>query len=191
MATHIGAVILAGGKATRMGGEKPMRVLHGRTLLAQALHTVRPLADEIVVSTGSRELQLPAGVLAAPDMFADAGPLAGIQAGLAALTAPRVLILPCDLPGVPVALLRVLLRALDFAEVAFCIHEAPEPLVCAVRTVAAQQAAFQALKSGRNKVVPVWQSLRHATLRGDELAKLGTVQAMFRNLNTLADLEQA
>jgi molybdopterin-guanine dinucleotide biosynthesis protein A len=191
MNNQVGAIILAGGQASRMGGEKPLRVLRGRTLLQHALDTVAPLATEIVVATGTRSLPLPPGVRAAPDQFKDAGPLAGIHAGLLALQAPRALLLPCDLPGIPTTLLAVLLKSLARAAVAYCELEAPEPLVCALRVRPALRAVTAAANAGAFKVVPVWQSLRHAVLHAPELAKLGDVARMFRNLNTLHDLDQA
>lgn len=191
MHNQVGAIILAGGRAVRMGGEKPLRQLRGRTLLQHALDTVTPLATEIVVATGTRELPLPPGVRAAPDQFKDAGPLGGIHAGLLALRSPRALLLPCDLPGIPTTLLAVLLKSLARAAVAFCELEAPEPLVCALRVRPALRAVTSAANTGTYKVVPVWQSLRHAVLHAPELAKLGDVARMFRNLNTLQDLDEA
>lgn len=189
MRPNVGAIILAGGQATRMGGEKPLRILRGRTLLQHALDTVAPLATEVVVATGARELPLPPEVRAAPDQVQGAGPLAGIHAGLNALQSPRALLLPCDLPGIPTTLLAVLLKALQRAAVAYCELEAPEPLVCALRVKPALRAVTAAVNARAFKVAPVWQSMPHALLRAPELAKLGDVTRMFRNLNTLPELQ--
>jgi molybdopterin-guanine dinucleotide biosynthesis protein A len=105
------AIILAGGQASRMGGEKPLRVLRGRTLLRHAVDVVAGIADETLISTGTREMPMLPGPRAVrdPAEFAGKGPLAGVLAGLEAASHPRALVLACDLPNVPPALLRRLL----------------------------------------------------------------------------------
>ncbi|MBE7490289.1 MAG: NTP transferase domain-containing protein [Planctomycetes bacterium] len=187
------AVILAGGGATRMGGEKALRSLRGRSLLQIALDTARAVCDELVVATGTREFALPPGVMAAPDApeHLGAGPLAGVAAGLAAASRPRVLVLACDLPHVTPALARALLVALDHADAAWCRHDADEPLLAALKRDAARAAVDAALRAGRHKVIPVWQSLNACVITGAELAALGDPAWLFANVNTPADLESA
>ena len=108
------AIILAGGQASRMQGEKPLRLLRGKTLLEHSKDLVAPLADEILVASGTRDMPLPEGVRAAPDaaQFNGRGPLAGVLAGLEATQANQAIVLACDLPNVPAALLGRMLAAL-------------------------------------------------------------------------------
>jgi molybdenum cofactor guanylyltransferase len=186
------AVILAGGRATRMGGEKPLRLLRGRTLLEHSRDLVAPLADEVLVACGTRELALPAGARAVPDApaFAGQGPLAGILAGLEAGAHERTLVVACDLPNLPPALLQLLLDALgEDCDCAFAAHGGhPEPLVAALHTAAARQAVRKALSEGVNKVVPCWHTLPHRVLEDDELAPFQPLARTFANINTLEDL---
>lgn len=187
------AVILAGGNATRMGGQKALRELRGRTLLDIALDTARAVCDELIVATGARQFNLPPGVIAAPDdpQHRGAGPLAGVAAGLAAATRDRVLVLACDLPNVTPALASALLGRLDHADCAFCRHSADEPLLAAMKRKPALRAVTAALAAGRNKVVPVWQALGAKVLTGTELAGFGDPARLFANVNTPEDLASA
>ncbi|OLT12885.1 hypothetical protein BJF77_18515 [Kocuria sp. CNJ-770] len=97
------AVVLAGGRSSRLGG-RPKAGLRqgGRTLVELTLDAVRGAAGVVVV--GPPELAVPAGVLRAREDPPFSGPAAGIAAGLRALQAlpeaPWTLVLACDMPGV-------------------------------------------------------------------------------------------
>lgn len=109
------AVILAGGRSSRLGGSPKARLMSGgRTLLELALAAARGAAAVVVV--GPDPGALPAGVLTCREEPAFAGPAAAIGAGLGALTAhraaagsagpvpPLTLVLACDMPGVAAAI---------------------------------------------------------------------------------------
>ena len=100
-------MILAGGRATRLGGvPKPSLMYDGDTLLSHALQAARGAAAVVVVGpedSGPGGMPLPDGVLRAREEPAFAGPAAAIAAGLAALErrgteAPWTLVLACDMP---------------------------------------------------------------------------------------------
>jgi len=90
------AIVLAGGRATRLGGAaKADLVVDGRTLLDRTLDAVSGAATVVVV-----------GDVEAPDAIVVqespryAGPAAAIGAGLAEVTSPWVLVAACDYPFV-------------------------------------------------------------------------------------------
>jgi molybdenum cofactor guanylyltransferase len=105
-------VILAGGRSSRMGRDKAWLPVDGQPLIARQIARVRELAlAEIFISgrVGTDYSSLDCPVLL--DRFANAGPLAGIAAGLEAASAPLVLVLAVDLPHLTTAVLRTLLHA--------------------------------------------------------------------------------
>jgi molybdopterin-guanine dinucleotide biosynthesis protein A len=108
----LSGLILAGGKSSRMGRDKAGLALpDGRTLLARQADILRA-AGAATVSVSIRrdvETSLP-GLTLVPDAIADAGPLAGIAAGLRAAPAGLVLVLAVDMPGMQAAHLRQLLE---------------------------------------------------------------------------------
>lgn len=112
----IGVVILAGGDGSRIGGDKPQRVLGGRSLLDRMIARARGWSDVMAVSlrrTG--QFPVPEGVSTIPD-GAGEGPLAGLEAAFSWMHAQRqdaMLLLPCDTPFVPENLVERLSAALS------------------------------------------------------------------------------
>ncbi len=102
------AIVLAGGRSSRLGGiDKVMTVVGGRPLLFRAVEAVAP-AEQVVVVGPQRVLDLPREVTWAREVPEFGGPAAGVAAGWTALAAApddEILILPADLvrPEVVVA----------------------------------------------------------------------------------------
>jgi molybdenum cofactor guanylyltransferase len=189
--THWGAVILAGGKARRMGGEKATLEYRGKTLLDHAIDLVRPLVDEVVVSTGDRDFNLPDNIEAVPDSpeYMGKGPLAGVASALAEVRAEACLLLPCDLPNLPARMLAALKAELAGHDcIFFDGATGAEPLVAALRVAPALAAAAECLGDDRLKVVPCWRSLSHRTLDDAWVRQFGDREILFKNINTPQDL---
>src|SRR4051794_3419686 len=78
-------VILAGGLARRMGGgDKPMRAIAGRTLLARVIDRLQPQCDGLILNANGDASRFDAfGLPVVPDSIEGfAGPLAGVLAAL-------------------------------------------------------------------------------------------------------------
>ncbi|MCI3135327.1 molybdenum cofactor guanylyltransferase [Phenylobacterium aquaticum] len=99
-----------------MGGDKPLRHLAGRPLIAHALGLARAYSPTVAISV--REAGQVADIEDTPliiDSEGLAGPLAGLAAGLKfarTLGFERLLTLPCDMPCLPEDLERRLAVAL-------------------------------------------------------------------------------
>ena len=104
---NFSAVILAGGKSSRMGRDKAFLEIGGTTLLARQIGLAREMdAGEIFIS-GRADVNYPAfGCQILLDKFPDAGPFAGIERALDAMKSPVLLVLAVDLPEMSVGFLR-------------------------------------------------------------------------------------
>jgi len=103
--TDTAALVLAGGSAQRMGGgDKPLRLLHGRTLLEHVLAGIDvPLVAISANGDPARFARFGLPVLA-DGAFAGQGPLAGVLAGLQwaeSVGASSLLTVPGDTPFLP------------------------------------------------------------------------------------------
>jgi molybdopterin-guanine dinucleotide biosynthesis protein A len=90
------AVVLAGGKAARLGGQaKPQLEVGGRTMLAAVLDAVGDAESRVVVGPPQA---VPPDVLTMREEPPRGGPVAAVRAGLAAVDTDVVAVLAGDLP---------------------------------------------------------------------------------------------
>jgi molybdopterin-guanine dinucleotide biosynthesis protein A len=85
-------LLLAGGLARRMGGgDKPLRTIAGKTILAHVIERLAPQCDGLLVNANGDPARFAAyGLPVVADSVPDfAGPLAGILAGLDWMAANR------------------------------------------------------------------------------------------------------
>ncbi len=121
--TDVEAVIVAGGRATRMGGvDKPALTVGGRRLLDTALASVAGCARITVV--GPRRHDLDPAIVQVQETPAGAGPVAALAAADPA--SDVVVTLAADLPFVTADIVATLLEALGTdpgADVAFAVDD--------------------------------------------------------------------
>ncbi|WP_274865501.1 molybdenum cofactor guanylyltransferase MobA, partial [Serratia marcescens] len=113
MHKEISGVILAGGRATRMGGEdKGLVSIGGIALYQHILARLRPQVASIVISANRNQACYQAsGLPVIGDLTPDfAGPLAGMLAGLKQSSNEWVAFVPCDVPDFPADLVAQLWR---------------------------------------------------------------------------------
>jgi len=104
------AVIMAGGKSTRMGRDKAMLSVHGRPLVEHVRDRLRPHFKEILVSAAAEDDYAFLGERVVADELPGQGPLMGIASALEACRHETAFVVACDMPEVDTALARRLLR---------------------------------------------------------------------------------
>ncbi|MFE3541719.1 NTP transferase domain-containing protein [Nocardia sp. NPDC059177] len=125
------AIVLAGGRASRMGGvDKPAIVVGGRSMLEVALDAVHGCGEIVVV--GPHRPELDARIGQVREVPPGSGPVAAIGSGLTALThgnAPWVVVLAADMPFLTAVTVDELLRraAGSTADAVFAIDESGRP----------------------------------------------------------------
>jgi GTP:adenosylcobinamide-phosphate guanylyltransferase len=108
-------VVLAGGLGRRMGGvDKGLQLLDGRPMVAQVIERLQPQVDELLINANQNLDRYAAfGHRVVPDSIEGfAGPLAGLERGLANATHGLVATVPCDSPFLPADLVIRLYEAL-------------------------------------------------------------------------------
>ncbi|MBA3651741.1 MAG: molybdenum cofactor guanylyltransferase [Chthoniobacterales bacterium] len=174
------AVLLAGGKSTRMGRDKAFLDYHGEPLWQRQLATLRALSPEQLMISGPRRAEW-SDCEVVPDEVSNAGPLAGVTAALQKCSAPLLVVLAVDLPRVTAEFLRSLL-ALGGA-----VAQGPhgfEPLAAVYPTSCAALAA-QGLSSGD---FSMQNFVREANGQGLLVACAISGPDLFTNLNSPSDL---
>ena len=121
------AIVMAGGKSQRMGGDKATTLLGEQTLLQRVVDIVEPLFGELRISVRAPRADLPWPQIG--DRHQDAGPLAGLCAALEAARTPWIFALATDMPFVKPALIELLAqRRAGFDAVVPVADGHPQPL---------------------------------------------------------------
>lgn len=113
--------VLCGGKSARMGCDKALLELSGRSLIERAVAVLEPLSSRVLLACGSSERYPDMGLPLVLDQRRNGGPLAGLEAALAATSTPWLAVLACDMPGVSPVLFEELLRHSVAGDLDVCI----------------------------------------------------------------------
>ncbi|MEI8362080.1 MAG: molybdenum cofactor guanylyltransferase MobA [Betaproteobacteria bacterium] len=183
----ISSIILAGGRATRMGGvDKGLVAFQQKPLILHVIERLKPQVDEIIINANREISQYQTlNYPVRQDETADfSGPLAGINLGLKYAKYDYLLAVPCDSPLIPLNLASRLMAALikngtDIA-VATCNGES-QPVFCLCKKNVAKSLDDYLISGGRK--VSAWQKCQKYIE-----VDFSDCSEAFVNLNTLADL---
>lgn len=177
--------ILAGGRATRLGGLDKAWLERGG--IAQVVRLARRFGAETAAVLVSANSDLPryalAGIEAVPDRVEDAGPMGGLDALAAACRTPWLLTMPVDLVDANDCLLRTLVSDATANGARAQDDSGVQPLVALWRVDALREAVTAALRDGALAVQALQRRLDMAVVR--------FAGVRFGNLNTPDDLRAA
>lgn len=180
-------VVLAGGRSSRMGEDKALIELAGRSLLDRALDILQPHVNDLLV-IGDPAKYGHVGPFVMPDDVPGIGPLGGINTALHYALHDRVIVLAVDMPNVNAALIERLKQGLLPEMDAFVpvCDGAIEPLIAAYQRRC--RPTFEAcIAQGLWKVSDALDKVR-TTYTQICPGENGWPKDLFRNLNEPSDL---
>jgi molybdopterin-guanine dinucleotide biosynthesis protein A len=189
MNEKVTGLVLAGGQGRRMGGvDKGLQELGGHPLVQWVLDRLEPQVDSVLISANQNLTRYGRfGYPVLPDRLGGfAGPLAGLQAGLAQATTPLLVTAPCDspfLPGDLVARLRAAMAEQQAELAVACAGGRAHRAFCLLRRELLPH--LDAFLSAGERRVGLW----HASLRVAEV-DFSDEAAAFSNINTADELAQ-
>ncbi len=183
----ITGVVLAGGRARRMGGEdKGLIRVDGEAMVVHALRGLKPQVGALLINANRNQERY--AELGRCDVIADAdsdyaGPLAGMASAMQRATTRYILTVPCDSPLLALNLGERLFGALvaDDAEISVAHDGARMQPVFALLDCALRQSIVDYLESGGRKI-DAWYATRRMAL-----GNLADHPNMFLNINTPED----
>jgi molybdopterin-guanine dinucleotide biosynthesis protein A len=177
------AIVLCGGKSTRMGRDKLSLPFGAETMLARVIRTVREVVPEVLLV--AREGQdLPAGLEAVRDPAEGLGPLAAIAAGLSAVTAERAVAVACDMPLLRPALLRRLLELAEGSDACVPVVDGFAVPTCAVYRREIAGIAEELVAARRLAPALLLQRVKTRYVGPEELRDADPALESFRDCNT-------
>lgn len=205
MPEPLSVIVLAGGKASRMGLDKPFLGYQGQLLVLRLARRLLPIAAELIFSANDVDqygglawaLRGTVPVCAVADNYPTAGPLAGLEAGLSAARYDLALLLAVDMPFVSLPLLEYM-RGLA-ADYDVVIPRVPdpetgevshEPLHAFYRR-SCLPAIERQLAAGRRRVISFLSEVRVREVLPEEAARFDPDGLSYFNINTPGDWERA
>ncbi|KAF0091114.1 MAG: molybdopterin-guanine dinucleotide biosynthesis protein A [Fusobacteria bacterium] len=99
MNKEITAIILAGGKSKRMGSDKSLLKLGGKTLIEHVVDAVRPYVNSVLIVTNNEEkYHFINNVSYVPDIEENQGPFIGLISGIKSIDTKWCFVTSCDMP---------------------------------------------------------------------------------------------
>lgn len=95
--TDITGAVLAGGGSTRMGIDKGLLKLDGKTFIGRVVTTLKEIFDSVAIISERKASYASVGVPVYPDIFRNCGPLGGIHTALKKAQTEAVFVASCDL----------------------------------------------------------------------------------------------
>ncbi len=182
-------VVLAGGRATRMGGrDKAFAAVGGEPIAVRTLRIFRDLFPQVLVATNRPERFRELGVETVADVVAGCGPLAGIHAAMQRAVHPHVFVAACDMPGLDADVIRFLVRRIGDADAVVPRWDDDIEPLHAVYAVRLLPLVDETLRAGRYAMREFLPRVRVDYVAEDDLRRIrGTARSML-NVNTPEEL---
>ena len=189
MTITISAVILAGGKARRMGGQdKGLQILGKQSLIEHVINRLQPQIHDISINANRNQTEyakfsFPVFSDELPDFQ---GPLSGMLTALEKTKTDFILFTPCDTPFFPTNLLDKLQSAVknDRTLIAYaCDEEREHPVFC-LMSIQLKEKLRHYLASGERRLLQFMQE------NGGISVKFTKEEGNFENFNTMDDLKK-
>jgi molybdopterin-guanine dinucleotide biosynthesis protein A len=178
------AIIMAGGRSTRMGTDKSMLPIEGRPIIKGICERLSTCFEQILISADNKEKYEFLGYEVIPDKIPGQGPLMGIASALEASSNELNFIVACDIPHIELGHVRRIISEAADGEYDIVVPVAGdgqyEPLFAVYRK-SALRAVNKVLSSGGRKISDVFAFCKVKKIDlGENLV----------NLNTTAEYEE-
>ena len=192
----VGGLVLCGGRSRRMGADKAWLPFGEEHLLQRVVRVVKEVAGPVVVAAGPGQVlpPLPLDVAVVRDAHEDAGPLAGLSAGLSALEGPcdMAVVVACDHPLVTPQFLSSLAQSLRRHDSAVVpVHAGRHYALLAAYRVSVRRQVDANIEARRYRLADFLNDCNATMIDITDLCEDAVDTGVFLNVNEPAKYEQA
>lgn len=188
--TDVSAILLTGGKSSRMGTNKALLSLGESHAVTRIVEVAKTHCKEIILATNEPESYSFLALPCVRDIYQEKGPLGGLHSGLSRITNPLALVFPCDLPLISSEYIPPLLEA--DAKYDIVIYEAAgriHPLFGRYHQSVLPRV-ITCLEEERLKIQEFFQPLQVKILKAEDYHFAVSPEICLMNMNTPADYEK-
>lgn len=183
------AIILAGGKSSRMGYNKSFLKIGKLSFIEIVLEKVKDFNDIIIVTNTPDEYKY-LGIKVVKDIFPFTGPLGGIYTGLKYARYENAVVFPCDMPFINTKLLKYIAQiAENYDGVVPKVDGFYQPL-CSAYSKKCIKLFGESLKNGITKIIDIYPLMNIYYMTKKEIEEYGNYEDMFININTPEEYEK-
>ena len=118
----ITGIVLAGGRSRRMGTDKSMMILNGKSMIEYSIDALKPLCNKVVISSNNLIYEF-TGCEVWPDELPDQAPIVGIYSCLKRSATEYNIFLSCDMPLISTLMLEYLVASSSDCDITVPVHE--------------------------------------------------------------------
>lgn len=178
----ITAIILAGGKSSRMGEDKGLMLLNGKAMIQHIIDTVKTLVDDVIIVSNQKGYNK-FGYAVYHDSIKNAGPLAGLYEGLTHTKTKKNIVLSCDVPFVNNKVIKTLIENCENTDVVICENENKTHQLIGVYDKSCANFFKEELENNQRKVKLALSKLNTKTINLNHLDN-----QLFKNINSKDDI---
>lgn len=186
------AIILSGGKSSRMGEEdKPFLPFgQGQTMIEHIIKRLKRLFKEIILVTRTPSKYQDVGAHKVVEDIYRAGPLGGLHAGLYYSSSPYSFVVGCDMPFISLKLVQFMMDSVKKDIFIPRIHENLEPLHAIYHKRCLSYIEEEIFRD-KFKVISFFDSVEVEHLHLDQIKEIDERLLSFFNINTREDYKKA
>ncbi|AEE13884.1 Molybdopterin-guanine dinucleotide biosynthesis protein A [Thermodesulfobium narugense DSM 14796] len=183
--------ILAGGKSSRMGQEKSLIELNGKTMIERIVEEFSSVSDDIFIITNKEELYSFLNIEKYQDIYKDFGPLGGIHSALKHSTNQKVLVISCDMPFVDKDFAQYLFGQSTDYDVTVPVYRGSYEPLFAIYDKKIVDVIESYLEKNERKIISFYPDVKVKKIEEEEISEWFDCELLFFNVNTPSDLEYA
>lgn len=185
------AVILAGGKSSRMGFDKSMMIIDQGKLIDNTISKLEEIFDDIIISVNSIDKKLIFNYdNLVVDKVVDAGPLGGILSALEQSKSQNLFIIPCDMPNIDMDYIKYLMAQMDNNEAILSGHNDKLEPFPGFYSKAIIPNIETMLSENKRSMTSLISLVKSKIVTEDDWKGLNFKEEMFINLNTIEDIKK-
>ena len=185
------AVILAGGRSSRLGQDKAFLEVNGQFLIERVIERLAQLVDEVIIVANDVERYANLEALVISDVYPGKGALGGIYSGLRAASGRHSLVVACDMPFLDVSLLRYMQGLGAQYDVVIPRMGKLTEALHAVYSRGCLPFIEQQLRAGDLRIIRFFPQVRVRYVDQEEMEVFDPEHLSFFNINSQADLDVA
>jgi molybdenum cofactor guanylyltransferase len=184
------AIILSGGKSSRMGTNKALLKINERTNIERIAEQLKAYFEEIILVTNEPTDYQFLGLKTAVDQFPGKGPLAGLHAGLSASDYENNFVAACDMPFLSGKLAQTLVGKIGDYDAAVPIIAGKRQPLFAVFQKRITKQVEQRIEKGELRMTELLEAIQTCYLSENDL-QMPNLERAFFNMNNPAEYEKA